>query len=80
VGTVVGDWINVGNFAFPNPPSGLPPSQANAADKEFVARGVNFTMPRPAQSVKSVRIDVTQTWGGLDYVNAMEITLFGNPL
>jgi len=79
-GTVAGDWVNMGNFAFPNPPSGLAPNQANAADKEFVAKGVNFTMPRPAQNVKYIRFEVTQTWGGLDYVNAMEITLFGNPL
>jgi hypothetical protein len=79
-GTVVGDWINMGNFAFPNPPSGLPANQANAADKEFVSKGINFTMPRMAPSVKYLRFYVTQTWGGQDYVNAMEITLYGNPL
>ncbi|WP_256004331.1 DUF4959 domain-containing protein [Pedobacter deserti] len=79
-GTVVGDWINMGNFAFPNPPSGLPANQANAADKEFVSKGVNFTMPRLAPSVRYIRFHVTQTWGGQDYVNAMEITLYGNPL
>ena len=79
-GTVAGDWVNMGNFIFPNPQSGLPASQANAADKEFVAKGVNFTMPRMAPSVKYLRFEVTQTWGGQDYVNAMEITLYGNPL
>ena len=79
-GTVAGDWVNMGNFVFPNPQSGLPASQANAADKEFVAKGVNFTMPRMAPSVKYLRFEVTQTWGGQDYVNAMEITLYGNPL
>ena len=78
-GTVAGDWVNMGNFMFPNPPSGLPASQANAADKEFVSKGVNFTMPRMAPSVKYLRFEVTQTWGGQDYVNAMEISLYGNP-
>ncbi|RDC57336.1 DUF4959 domain-containing protein [Pedobacter chinensis] len=79
-GTVAGDWINLGNFVFPNPPSGLLPSQANAADKEFVAKGVNFRMPRSAPAVKYIRYECTQTWGGLDYVNAMEISLYGSPL
>lgn len=79
-GTVAGDWVNMGNFVFPNPQSGLTPSQANAADKEFVAKGVNFTMPRMAPSVKYLRFETTQTWGGLDYVHAMEISLYGNPL
>jgi len=79
-GTVAGDWVNLGNFVFPNPPSGLAPNQANAADKEFVAKGVNFRMPRAAQQVRFLRYECTQTWGGLDYVNAMEISLYGSPL
>ncbi|HMI03529.1 MAG TPA: DUF4959 domain-containing protein [Pedobacter sp.] len=79
-GTVAGDWINMGNFVFPNPPSGLAPNQANEADKAFVAKGVNFTMPRAAPPVKYIRIDITQTWGGLNYVNALEISMYGNPL
>jgi hypothetical protein len=79
-GTVVGDWTNLGNFTFPNPPSGLPASQANAADMAFVAQGVNFTMPRLAPEVKYIRFHVTQTWGGLNYVNAMEISIYGSPL
>ncbi|TCC92362.1 DUF4959 domain-containing protein [Pedobacter frigiditerrae] len=79
-GTVAGDWINLGNFIFPNPPSGLLPSQANAADKDFVAKGVNFEMPKSAPAVKYIRYECTQTWGGLDYVNAMEISMYGSPL
>ncbi len=79
-GTIVGDWVNMGNFVFPNPPSGLQPSQANDADKAFVAQGINFTMPRTSPEVKYIRYHVTQTWGGLDYVNAMEISIYGNPM
>ncbi|RYZ29181.1 MAG: hypothetical protein EOP49_40820, partial [Sphingobacteriales bacterium] len=29
--------------------------------------------------IKYLRFEVTQTWGGQDYVNAMEISLYGNP-
>lgn len=78
-GTVIGDWINMGNFSYPNPPSGLPPSQANAADIAFAAEGVNFRMPSAAPAVKYIRFVATQTWGGLNYVNAMEISFYGSP-
>ncbi|AYL99265.1 DUF4959 domain-containing protein [Mucilaginibacter celer] len=79
-GTVSGDWVNLGNFTFPNPPSGLPPNQANASDQAFVAAGVNFKISINAPATKFIRFQCTQTWGGLDYVNAMEISLYGNPL
>ncbi len=78
-GTVAGDWVNMGNFSFPNPPSGLPANQANAADNEFVSKGVNFRMPRIAPAVKFIRYECRRTWGGLDYVNALEISLYGDP-
>lgn len=78
-GTISGDWVNLGNFVFPNPPSGLPANQANASDFQFVANGVNFKMPGNAPATKFIRFSVTETWGGLDYVNALEISLYGNP-
>ncbi|SEM30470.1 protein of unknown function [bacterium A37T11] len=78
-GTVAGDWVNMGNFVYPNPPSGLPTNQANAADIAFAAAGVNFKMPSTAPSTKYIRYVCTQTWGGLDYVNAMEISVYGSP-
>jgi hypothetical protein len=79
-GTVSGDWVNLGNFTYPNPPSGLPPNQANASDIAFVAAGVNFKIGINAPATKFIRLECTQTWGGLDYVNALEISLYGNPL
>lgn len=78
-GTISGDWVNLGNFVFPNPPSGLPANQANASDFQFVANGVNFKMPGNAPATKFIRFSCTETWGGLDYVNALEISLYGNP-
>lgn len=44
--TVAVHWIKLGNFSLADPPSGLLPNQANAADKEFAARGINFRMPK----------------------------------
>ncbi|GAA4307265.1 DUF4959 domain-containing protein [Mucilaginibacter gynuensis] len=79
-GTVAGDWFNMGNFVYPNPPSGLPANQANAADIAFAAAGVNFKMPSAAPPTKFIRFECTQTWGGLDYINAKEISLYGSPL
>ncbi|WP_426584236.1 DUF4959 domain-containing protein [Mucilaginibacter sp. R-33] len=79
VGTVLGDWVNMGNFVYPNPPSGLPPGNANAADIAYGAAGVDFKMPSTAPKAKYIRFQCTQTWAGLDYVNAKEITLFGDP-
>jgi len=78
-GTVAGDWVNMGNFVYPNPPSGLPANQANAADIAFGAAGVNFKMPNIAPAVKFIRFECTQTWAGLDYVHAKEISLYGSP-
>jgi hypothetical protein len=79
VGTVLGDWVNMGNFVYPNPPSGLPPGNANAADIAYGAAGVDFKMPNTSPKAKVIRFQCTQTWAGLDYVNAKEITLFGDP-
>jgi len=78
-GTVVGDWVNMGNFSHPNPPSGLLPTQANAADNAFAAAGLDFSMSSAAPAVKYIRFVCRETWGGLNYINAMEITLFGSP-
>jgi len=77
-GDVVGDWINMGNFTYPNPPSGLPGNQANAADNAFAAQGINFKMPSGAPVVKYIRFFVTQTWAGLSYSNAMELSFYGS--
>lgn len=77
-GDVAGDWINMGNFMYPNPPSGLPGNQANAADNAFAAQGINFKMPSAAPSVKYIRFLVNQTWGGLSYTNAMELSFYGS--
>ncbi|TJZ63218.1 DUF4959 domain-containing protein [Sphingobacterium olei] len=78
-GTIAGDWVNMGNFTYPNPPSGLPGNRANAADNAWANEGVNFVIPSAAPPVKYIRFVATQTWGGLNYINAMEISFYGSP-
>jgi len=79
VGTVVGDWINLGNYRYPNPPSGLQPGFTNAADEKFVQAGVDFLVPSSAPAVKYLRLLVHDTWGRGDAAHLMEVTVYGKP-
>lgn len=79
LGETHGDWTSMGTFTYPNPPSGLPPNQANSQDMQFMADGVDFNVPIDAISTRFIRFVVNQTWGGVQYTNAMEITLYGSP-
>ncbi|OOQ59057.1 DUF5000 domain-containing lipoprotein [Mucilaginibacter pedocola] len=78
-GTVVGDWVNLSNFRYPNPPSGLTPGFTNAADEKFVAAGVDFVFPATAPPVKYLRILVHDTWGKGDVTHLMEVSVYGKP-
>lgn len=78
-GTVIGDWVNLSNYTFPSPPSGLPPGVTNATDAAFVLAGVNFNVPINAPKVKFIRFSVSSTWSSGDFAHAMELTFFGNP-
>jgi len=80
VGTVLGDWVNLGNYHFPDPPSGFPVGATNSADEVFVLAGVNFNVNFNAPSVKFVRLAVAKTWSNGDFAHAMEISLYGKPL
>jgi hypothetical protein len=79
VGTVVGDWINLGNYRYPNPPSGLQPGFTNSADEKFVLAGVDFLVPSSAPAVKYLRLLVHDTWGRGDAAHLMEVTVYGKP-
>lgn len=78
VGTVVGDWVNLGNYRYPDPPSGLPPGTTNDADNAFVLAGVNFNVPLTSPAVRYIRIGVALTWSGGDFAHLMEISLYGD--
>lgn len=79
VGAVVGDWVNLGNYRYPNPPSGLQPGFTNSADEKFVQAGVDFLVPSSAPAVKYLRLLVHDTWGKGDAAHLMEVTVFGKP-
>jgi hypothetical protein len=77
VGAVQGDWINLGNYHFPNPPSGLTPGFTNSADEDFVKKGVNFNLPSNSPPVRFIRMMVHRTWSNGDFAHAMEFEVYG---
>lgn len=78
-GTVVGDWVNLGNYHYPDPPSGLTPGFTNATDNAFVAAGVNFDITPGSPKVHFFRLLVHDTWSGGDFAHVMEFSIYGNP-
>lgn len=79
VGTIIGNWVNIGNYHFPNPPSGLTPGFTNAADASFVAAGVNFNIPPGSTPIKYFRFMAHSTWSNGDFAHMMELSIYGNP-
>jgi hypothetical protein len=79
VGTQLGDWVNLGNFTYPPPPSGASPDNHTAADDAFVSAGVNFNISLNAPPVRFIRVAVAQTWSNGDFAHFMEISLYGKP-
>jgi len=77
-GTVVGDWINLGNFDCPPPPSGNPPGQTNAQDLAFVQAGFEFNVPLTAPKVRYIRFAVSSTWGNTDFAHVLELSFWGD--
>lgn len=80
VGTVLGDWINLGNYNFPNPPSGNPPSAYTPGDEAFVKAGVSFNVPFNAPDVKFIRLAVGNTWSGGATAHVIEMSFYGRPI
>ncbi len=79
VGAVVGDWTNLGNYTYPNPPSGAAPGSVTSADNDFVRAGVNFNVPFNSPSARFFRLAVSRSWSGGAFAHAMEISLYGKP-
>lgn len=77
-GTIIGDWVNLGNYNFPPPPSGMP-VPGNSADNEFVKAGVNFNVPFNAPSVKFLRLSVARTWSAGSFAHVLEMSFYGKP-
>ena len=79
LGTVIGDWVVLGTYHFPDPPSGLPQGSTNDADQAFIDRGVSFDVPFSSPTTKYIRIVVDDTWFGLQYTYVQELTFYGIP-
>ncbi len=78
-GSVYGDWVDLGNYHYPDPPSGLTPGFTNAADAAFVAAGVNFNITPGSPAVHYIRVLVHDTWSGGDFAHIMEFSFYGKP-
>lgn len=79
VGTVVGDWVNLGSYHFPDPPSGLPAGSTNAADEAFVKNGIDFNVPISSPAVKFIRLGIADTWSNGDFAHLIEMSIYGTP-
>lgn len=77
-GAVQGDWVNLGNYVWPGPPSGAPPTAPTDADKAFFNRGLELNVPFKAPKIRFLRLAVSESWSGATFAHAMEITLYGN--
>ncbi|WP_316847158.1 DUF5000 domain-containing lipoprotein [Pedobacter psychrodurus] len=77
-GTVVGDWINLGNFNCPPPPSGNAPGQTTPADLAAVKAGFEFNIALDIPKVRFIRLAVNSTWGNADFAHVMELSFWGN--
>jgi hypothetical protein len=78
-GTVLGDWVNLGNFTYPNPPSGQSAVNHTDSDNAFVLAGVNFNVSINAPEIRFIRLSVAETWSKGDFAHVMEISLYGGP-
>ena len=77
-GTVLGDWVNLGNYNYPDPPSGLKPIAHTTADDAFVKAGVSFDVPLASPKVRFVRLSVSSTWSSGTFAHAMEMAFYGD--
>ena len=77
-GTVVGDWINLGNFNCPPPPSGNAPGQTTPADLAAVQAGFEFNIALDVPKVRFIRLAVNSTWGNADFAHVTELSFWGN--
>ncbi len=60
-------------------PSGRPLGDNLPEDEEVALAGHEFTFPADIPPVRYIRIRITKTWGGVDYMWLSELTFFGQP-
>ena len=77
-GERIGDWVNLGNYTWPDPPSGSSPAAPTAADIVHFNAGEEFEVPFAAPKVKVLRYVVSETWTPGNFTHAAEIDIFGD--
>ncbi|PZP49675.1 MAG: hypothetical protein DI598_07280 [Pseudopedobacter saltans] len=77
LGTVVGDWINLGNFVPPPKPSGLPLNSYNAADDALVAAGFEYDFSPDNPPVRCIRYSSESSFSGDVLCIVREIAFWG---
>ena len=60
-------------------PSGRGVGDNTLEDEEIALAGHEFTFPIDIPAVRYIRIRITKTWGGVDYMWLSELTFFGQP-
>ena len=79
-GEHIGDWVNMGNYKYPDPPSGTPPPGYTEEDRAWALAGTPFNIPSSAPKVRFLRVVVTENWAGdNNFAHIMELTFFGDP-
>ncbi|WP_298709832.1 DUF4959 domain-containing protein [Chitinophaga sp.] len=77
-GAVIGDWVNLGNYTWPGPPSGANPTSPTAADRAVFNQGMEFNVPFSAPKTRFFRMAVSESWSGATMAHAMEVYIYGN--
>ncbi|MGF7232931.1 DUF5000 domain-containing lipoprotein [Arachidicoccus sp.] len=79
-GTVVGDWINLGNFVYLPSPSGTQPNgSATSADEAFVAAGWDYDFAPDNPPVRCIRFSSEGSFSQKVLCIVRELTFFGEP-
>lgn len=78
-GDVVSGWTNIGNYRYPDPPSGNTPPNITESDKQFVKDGVDFDIAVGNVKMRYIRIAVGSTWAGSTDAHIMELNMYADP-
>lgn len=77
-GTIIGDWENMGNFEYPEPPSGASRSAATATDKAAFDAGMEYELPFAAPKIRYIRFAVSETFGQGTFTQGAQIDFWGD--
>ncbi len=71
-------WIYMGAYES-HKPSGLPHGQVSDEDIAFATAGEEYMVDMSIPPIRYLRFKINRTWGGANYMQLMEIEIFGQP-